>query len=430
MALAVVSAMEGTARAQPDGQTPPAQTAVEAVRAELAQLRQEFDALREQYSDRLATLDTRLAALEGREAAAPAAPAAPPGQVPAEVVVPPGAAGAGGPAGVLPIYGNTASLSKIFNPDIAVIGNMTGVAGVNEIEPSPGLEFQEAEATFQAIVDPYARADFFFGFSPEGVEIEEGYVTFPTVPGGMLVKAGKMYGQFGKVNTLHTHQVSWVDRPLVARNYFGEEGQFSAAGVSVSRLLLNPWVFLEATGEVFGGTGETFAGAKRGDLLYVGRLRGYRDVSDSTNLDFGASIAHGPNEERADANTRLVGFDATFRYRPLQRAIYRRFLARTELVWNRRDLEEGSASTFGMYASGDYQVARRWFTGVRYDYAQRPYDASLVDEGGSFLVTYWPSEFSQIRGQYRRTRYAEGQTANEVLFQFQFSIGAHGAHVF
>jgi len=296
--------------------------------------------------------------------------------------------------------------------------------------PSPALEFQEAEATFQAIVDPYARADFFFGFSPEGVEIEEGYVTFTTLPGGLLVKAGKMYGQFGKVNTLHTHQVSWVDRPIVARSYFGEEGQFSDAGFSASKLVLNPWFFLEATGEVFGGTGETFAGSERSDLLYVGRLRGYRDLSDSANLDLGTSIADGPNEAREGARTRLVGVDATFRYRPLRRAIYRRFLGRAELVWNRRDLEEGSASTFGMYATGDYQFARRWFAGVRYDYTERPYDAALADKGGSLVLTYWPSEFGQVRGQYRRTRYAEGETANEFLFQFQFSIGAHGAHVF
>jgi hypothetical protein len=35
-----------------------------------------------------------------------------------------------------------------------------------------------------------------------------------------------------------------------------------------------------------------------------------------------------------------------------------------------------------------------------------------------------------VRGQYRRTKYAEGVTANELLFQFLFSIGAHGAHAF
>jgi hypothetical protein len=85
---------------------------------------------------------------------------------------------------------------------------------------------------------------------------------------------------------------------------------------------------------------------------------------------------------------------------------------------------------FGMYAAGEYQFARRWFAGVRYDRSDRAYDSSLVDKGPSLVLTYWPSEFSQIRGQYRRTRYAEGVTSNEALFQFLFSIGAHGAHVF
>jgi len=46
------------------------------------------------------------------------------------------------------------------------------------------------------------------------------------------------------------------------------------------------------------------------------------------------------------------------------------------------------------------------------------------------VITYWPSEFSQIRGQLRRTHYGENLTANEFLFQFQFSMGAHGAHPF
>jgi hypothetical protein len=46
------------------------------------------------------------------------------------------------------------------------------------------------------------------------------------------------------------------------------------------------------------------------------------------------------------------------------------------------------------------------------------------------VLSYWPSEFSQVRGQYRRTNYGDAPSANEFLFQFQFSIGAHGAHPF
>ena len=34
--------------------------------------------------------------------------------------------------------------------------------------------------------------------------------------------------------------------------------------------------------------------------------------------------------------------------------------------------------------------------------------------GGSVVLTYWPSEFSQVRGQYRRTAYGDGPTANEL----------------
>jgi hypothetical protein len=31
---------------------------------------------------------------------------------------------------------------------------------------------------------------------------------------------------------------------------------------------------------------------------------------------------------------------------------------------------------------------------------------------------------------YRRTQFAQSQTANELLLQLQFAIGAHGAHPF
>ena len=40
------------------------------------------------------------------------------------------------------------------------------------------------------------------------------------------------------------------------------------------------------------------------------------------------------------------------------------------------------------------------------------------------------SEFSQLRGELRRRRYAEDITAEELLLQLQFAIGAHGAHPF
>jgi hypothetical protein len=401
------------------GQNPPtaSQTTPAQIREELDGLRREFESIRDAYGARLSALETRLAQMEGK---------APSGQA----AVPTGATGAGGPQGSLPVYGGATALSKIFNPDIAVIGNFLGAAGRNESNPGPAFEMNEAEASLQAVVDPYARADFFLAFSPEGVEIEEGFVTFSTLPGGLLAKVGKLKQQVGKVNTLHAHTLPWADRPLVNQNLLGGEEGLADAGLSVSRLIPNRWMFLEATGEVYRGSSGVFDSRKRGDLSYVGRLRGYQDVSESTNVDVGTSIAWGRNEFGSDSSTRIVALDATVRYRPLRRAIYRRLLGRTEMFWSRREQPEANASAFGMYVSGDYQFARRWFAGARYDWSERAADSSLVDKGPSLLLTYWPSEFSQIRGQYRRTTYAEGETSNEVLFQLLFSIGAHGAHVF
>ena len=410
-----------------------AQTAdVQALQQEIEKLRAELAALQQQYGERLNTLEARVGA------AAAAAPAAAPGTQPATAEVPPGAEGAGGPSGALPIYGATTAGSKIFNPDIAVIGNFLGAAGRNTVNPSPALEMPESEASFQAIVDPYARADFFMAFGEEGVDLEEGMITFPTVPGGLLVKVGKMRAAFGKVNTLHSHMISWTDRPLVTDNLVGGEEGIADAGVSAARLISNPWIFLEAIGQVYrGDSGDVFRSSKRGDLSYVGHLRGYHDLTDDTNLDLGVSYARGHNPAGLIADvddgrfmTDLWGIDATVRWRPLQRAIYNSVLGRAEVIWSRREQFGGRQRALGYYGSADYQLARRWFLGGRFDRSQRAEDASLRDSGGSLVLTYWPSEFSQIRAQYRHTRYAEDEQANELLFQFQFSIGAHGAHPF
>jgi type II secretory pathway pseudopilin PulG len=409
---------------------------VSAQTPDLAAIQQQIDQLRQQ----LQALQEQLARLTAQQ---PPGPPAAPSQPPAAggggqtATVPPGAEGAGGPSGTLPLYGAGAASSKVFNPDMAVIGDFLGAAGRNTVNPSPALEMHESEASFQAIVDPYARADFFVSFSEEGVELEEGFVTFPTLPGGLLAKAGKVRAAFGKVNTLHNHVLPWTDRPLVIGNLVNGEEGIGDAGLSVARLIPNPWFFLEGTAQVFrGDSGDLFRSSKRGDLSYVGHLRGYQDITENTNVDLGVSYARGHNPLGVVDDvgvgrftTQLAGIDATLRWRPLQRSIYHSFVGRSEVIWSRQEQPGGEQRSAGFYVSGDYQLARRWFAGARYDRSDRAASA-LRDSGQSLLLTYWPSEFSQIRGQYRRTRYADADIANELLFQFQFSIGAHGAHPF
>ena len=403
-----------------------AQSAQSAAPADAQALRAAIEDLKKDFDRRLAALEARLAAVEKNGAQAAAAPAA---------AAPPSTAATGA----------SVSNAKVFNPDMAVIGDFLGALGRTTpanvgITPDPALQMHESEASFQAVVDPYARADFFVSFGEHGVDLEEGFVTFTSLPGGLLTKVGKMRAAFGKVNSLHNHVLPWADRPLVINNLVGGEDGIDDAGISVARLIPNPWLFLEATGQVFRGDSgpdenPLFKTSRRGQASYVGHLRAYQDLSESTNVDLGASVSRGYNASGVpqgidDLTTRLLGVDAALRWKPLQRSIYHSFVARSEVIWSRREQPNGVQSGSGFYVSGDYQFARRWFAGVRFDGSDRADNAALRDTGGSAILTYWPSEFSQVRAQYRRTNYAIGPAANEVLFQFQFSIGAHGAHPF
>lgn len=390
--------------------------------------------------ERIRALEVEIQTLKAAQAAALPPAFAAPGAVPPAVAQAPVAAG--GPSLQLPVYGGASAMSKVLNPDIGVIGDFLGAVGRNSVRSAPVLEMHESEASFQAIVDPYARADFFVSFGEEGVSLEEGYLTFTALPGGLVAKVGKMRANFGKVNTLHNHNLPWTDRPLVTENIVGGEEGLTDAGLSVSRILAGPKnLFLEATGQVFrGDSAGVFESHQRKDASVVGHLRGYRDLSESTNLDLGISYARGHNGFGSAFITQLYGLDATLRWRPLRRAIYHSFMARGEFIWGRSDQITGKQRPFGFYTSADYRLNRRWTVGGRYDWAERMRHAGQTDSGFSALLTYWPSEFSQIRGQYRFTRYAQGSTdllgdpvarnANELRFQFLFSLGAHGAHPF
>jgi hypothetical protein len=102
--------------------------------------------------DRIVALEGQVRMLKSQGAQAPPAPE--PGALPAAP----------------PLGGAGASAAKALNPDISVIGDFIGVAGHNPIQPSPSMQMHESEVGLQAIIDPYARGDFFISFGEEGVD--------------------------------------------------------------------------------------------------------------------------------------------------------------------------------------------------------------------------------------------------------------------
>jgi hypothetical protein len=162
--------VRGTGRNRPARASAASAQAQPDVRA----LQEQIDQLKKDFEERLAALEAKLAATQ--------TPAAAPTETPQ-----PAPRGGAGDHPAAP----SASAAKVFNPDIGVIGDFLGAAGRNRVNPSPALEMHESEASFQAVVDPYARADFFVSFGEEGVELEEGFVTLTELPGQLQAKVGR-----------------------------------------------------------------------------------------------------------------------------------------------------------------------------------------------------------------------------------------------
>src|SRR5688572_4844989 len=81
------------------------------------------------------------------------------------------------PAQETPTPAAPAARTNVFNPDISVLANFVGAVGKNG-GPERSLQLTEVEVALSSVVDPYGRADFFLAATPEGVEVEEGYITF------------------------------------------------------------------------------------------------------------------------------------------------------------------------------------------------------------------------------------------------------------
>src|SRR5205085_5502706 len=143
----------------------------------------------------------------------------------------------------------------------------------------------ESEIGLQAIIDPYARGDFFISFGESGVNLEEGYITFTALPAGIVAKVGKMRSAFGKVNMMHNHVLPWVDRPLVTTNLVGGEDGIDDAGVSIEHILPAPkGFFIDVTGQFFRGDSDgVYQAVKRSDVSTVDHLPVYKDLTESSN---------------------------------------------------------------------------------------------------------------------------------------------------
>src|SRR2546426_301352 len=283
-----------------------------------------------------------------------------------------------------------------------------------------------------------------------GVKLAEASVTLLTLPLGTQAKFGQMRNRFGYSNMIHEHDLPWIDRPNVLRNFLGGEG-LKEKGVEVTIVPDLPF-YLEGLAGVFDGDNETAFG--RGTLrvpLFTGRLRTFLELGDENAVQLGMSVASGETTEKQ--RDTLLGWEGRYKYRPdgwlhplvtvTGEAIYslRRVLVEvdtdgdglTDLIRKRE------RDRFGWYAGAEVQPFRRWAAGVRYDWSEFPATPGK-ERSVEPYITFWPSEFLRFRLAYKNTDRTHRETpdlndgsakrVDEILFQGTFILGAHPAHPF
>jgi hypothetical protein len=382
-------------------------------------LRREIEELKKAYEDRISALEKRLAEVEAGPRAANeddelaalrAAAAAETGEQAPPKVTPDVA------------FGSERNLSRL-NPEISMTGDLVGFATDRGREDFDGREF---ELNVQSALDPYSLTKWTLSFSPEeGVDIEEGYVAYTGLPGGLTLTAGKFRQEFGVLNRWHLHALPQVDYPLALQTYFGDEG-LAQTGLSASWLLPRPWASAnELTLQLTDGESDAFGGENFSNLVGLAHLKNFWDVNDSTYAELGLSGIAGTNG--AGGESRVYGTDFTLHWQPPTRAKYREVTWRTEVLRSQRDDEEGIRhDAWGGYSYVESLISRNLYGGLRYDRVEDPLDPGHVRQGLFPNVTWWQSEYVRLRGEFGFLKDdLTGDKEKRFTLQLTWSAGPH-----
>ncbi|HSE83416.1 MAG TPA: hypothetical protein VLB01_02570 [Thermodesulfobacteriota bacterium] len=356
-----------------------------------------------------------------------------------------------------PTTGSLQGFIQSLNPDISVIGTFAAAYYSEndpiihaEVDPeNTGINLQEGEVAFQATIDPYFRADTFFSVNRDEFEIEEMYfTTLLDLPLNLQIRGGLMRSKFGRINTQHRHFQDFVTLALPAAAFLGEH--LNPVGVEFNSLLPLPW-FAELSASVNSSNGletPTFAPDEDANnllrLLYIARLSNFFELSDALALNLGASFATGSNGTEPGNRSNLYGADIFLKYRPLENNPYQEVRLQSEFMYRQAETTEGNLHDWGAYTQAVYRFAKRWDTGLRFDFTDTsdpisPPDGDEEDEEGvlglfgkelryAAMLTFSPSEFSRIRLQFEFDDPDFTDNFYALYLQFQYSIGAHGAH--
>ena len=438
-------------------------TASAAADADLRALRDEVARLRETYEKRIDALEQRLVQAESKAAAAESIAT----KAETAAATPPPAAPVGtnafNPNISLILSGQYSNLSR--DPaNYRITGFHLPNGPLNDITPQRGFSLTESELGISANIDQLFYGAMNLAVHPDNtVSTEEAFIQTTSLPQGLTLKAGRYFSGIGYLNEQHAHTWDFVDAPLAYQAFLG--GQFNNDGVQL-RWLAPTDTYLEIGAEL--GRGANYPGTGRnkngsGASAIYAHLGG--DVGISNTWRAGLSLlSTSPQDRQWDdvdvagaavsnsfsGSSKLWIADGVWKWAPNGNAnntyfkLQGEYLRRIEdgnLVYNGVTPGSYAANQSGWYVQGIYQFAPYWRVGLRTERL----DPGTVDYGSNnlnllrpdyaparnaLMFDYNPSEFSRIRLQFAQDKSLQGVTDNQILLQYQMSLGAHGAHKF
>ncbi|MEX2449776.1 MAG: TonB-dependent receptor [Rhodospirillales bacterium] len=428
-----------------------------------SELKQAVQALRDQmkkmqsgYEGEIKRLETRLQTLEKKP----------------ETTVVQAPSSAAGETSRVDVFSKQSPIQIGLNGNLISGGSSVGNEALGNLQrghhdpKTNGFSVSNVELFVGGTVDPYfdAQANIALQIDSEGetsIELEEAFFTTRNLPGGLQVKGGQYFTEFGRANTQHPHSWSFVDQPVVLSRLFGADG-LRSQGARVSWLTPLPWFseftvgaqnakgetaasFLGEEGEDIGGFELQERGGRNfSDLLWSARWLNGVDLSDTVSANLGFSGAVGPNATGSNTNTYLLGMDLYMKWQPTRSQGGFPFVAWQSEIMGRKyealdsgDPDHKNLHDWGFYTQALWGFKPGWVAGLRLEHADgRGNNADDPFRDSRWRVspnlTWHPTEFSKVRLQYNRdwAQHLAEKSADTVWLQLEYSLGSHFAHTF
>ena len=354
-----------------------------------------------------------------------------------------------------------------FNPAIGLVGeeitsyNTQGMSenGVGR----PGgidVDVRSVELNVASAIDPFAKgyavanasADPITGDATWG--IEEAALQTTSLPWNLELKAGRFFGEFGRLAYIHDHELPVVNRPLALDQYIGGESQ--SDGLQVNWLVPLPqYLSLTAgAGDRFGGDiMPSNPGFRHFNALnYWSRLSSYLDLTPDWQAEMGISGLINPSggQQAAQPDSgnavtmterRLAGADFSLKWAPLRNNQFQSLTWGNEVLFSDNRYTgitpavtnppvDTTVGAWGLYSYLTWKFSRIWSAGFLVNWVENNQNSTYHTTQYSPYITWALSHWNQLRLEYTHTENTDNQVRglanNDAIYlQLAWIIGAH-----